>query len=72
MIDMERWLDANDQYLAASVAWLRDRLERLGTETTLALSSADVARPAQPRWRRGDRSSGGFSGPSPRPKRRRP
>jgi hypothetical protein len=29
MSDMERWLAANDEYLAASVAWLRERLENL-------------------------------------------
>jgi hypothetical protein len=29
MTDLERWLDANDRFLAASVASLRERLERL-------------------------------------------
>ena len=50
MSDIEHWLIANDQYLAASVAWLRDRLERLGTEATLALPSGEteVAQPVQP------------------------
>jgi hypothetical protein len=29
MTDIERWLEANDQYLATALAWLRERLERL-------------------------------------------
>jgi hypothetical protein len=28
MTDMERWLEANDQFLAAAVAWVRARLEQ--------------------------------------------
>jgi hypothetical protein len=31
MSDVERWLDANDQYLATALGWLRERLERLAS-----------------------------------------
>ncbi|MDH3289289.1 MAG: hypothetical protein OEP48_16410, partial [Betaproteobacteria bacterium] len=38
MSDIERWLAANDQYLATALGWLRERLERLaGGEKPAAL-----------------------------------
>ena len=30
MTDVEHWVDANDQYLAVALGWLRERLEQLG------------------------------------------
>jgi hypothetical protein len=44
MTDMEHWLAANDRYLASALAWLRERLERLGGEI-----SGERMPPASPR-----------------------
>ena len=58
MSDTERWLAANDQYLATALGWLRERLERLaGGETSRAL----VPRPIE---------VSPASEPGPRPRRR--
>ena len=60
MSDLEQWQSANDQYLATALAWLRDRLERLGaqsvalpTEThALATPAAVLTAPKSSIWGR--------------------
>jgi hypothetical protein len=46
MTDLERWLDANDRFLAAALAWLRHRLESLASAPSASLSAAS----AQSSW----------------------
>jgi hypothetical protein len=51
MSDIERWLAANDQYLATALGWLRERLERLaGGEKPAALAAKEkeVAQAVEP------------------------
>jgi hypothetical protein len=57
MSDIERWLAANDQYLATALGWLRTRLEDLaGAEKTAAVTpkekeGAPSVEPESPRQR---------------------
>ena len=49
MTDPDRWLGANDQYLATMLEWLRGRLEHLaGPDVSAAIVTKDVSQPAQP------------------------
>jgi hypothetical protein len=49
MNDLERWLAANDQYLATALEWLHGRLERLaGEDKTVLLPAKDLAQPPKP------------------------
>ncbi len=49
MSDLERWLNANDQYLATVLGWLRERLERLASEwNSVELVTRQVPQAAQP------------------------
>ena len=51
MSDMERWLAANDQYLATAVGWLRERLERMAAgekPAAPATKEREVVQPAEP------------------------
>ncbi len=41
MTDLDRWLEANDNYLAAAMGWLRARLEELGGSGQVPESAAD-------------------------------
>lgn len=45
MTDLERWLDANDRFLATSLAWLRHRMESLASPGTAATSTPSASMP---------------------------
>ena len=68
MSDMERWLEDNDQFLAAAVAWVRARLEQAAGahRPVAALPPAEREAPPPPSspQRRAGRSSAGSFAPS--------
>src|SRR5262245_18227588 len=50
-MDLQNWSESNNQYLAASLRWLRLRLERLGAQSPQSLApvaSAQETRAAAP------------------------